>query len=266
MKKVALLGSIVLLFLMFDVRLKTVHYTIEAGLDDSITIVQISDLHGCRYGKNQEQLLEAIEAVDPDLIVLTGDIFDDVLPYDLSQVVIDDIGQKYPCYYVTGNHELWSLESELIKEKVRNAGIVVLEGTGDVWTKDGATINIVGIDDTDISAYSDDTVTAQLQRLSSFSNNGHYTVLLAHRPHIIDAYLGYGVDLVLSGHAHGGQWRLPGIINGLLAPDQGLFPKYTGGHYNFGSKDMIVSRGLARESTRVPRIFNRPELVVITLK
>jgi len=92
-----------------------------------------------------------------------------------------------------------------------------------------------------------------------------FTLLLSHRPERIEDYLGYPFDLILSGHAHGGQWRLPGIVNGLYAPNQGLFPKYAGGRYDFEDTAFLVSRGLARESTKIPRVFNRPELVVVDL-
>ena len=97
------------------------------------------------------------------------------------------------------------------------------------------------------------------------SQNGHYTILLAHRPEYFQLYADYGFDLALCGHAHGGQWRLPGLINGVYAPGQGLWPKYAGGIYQQAACTMLVSRGLARESTRIPRLFNRPELVIIDL-
>ena len=93
-----------------------------------------------------------------------------------------------------------------------------------------------------------------------------FSLLLAHRPARIQQYLSGGYDLVLCGHAHGGQWRIPGILNGLLAPDEGFFPKYAGGTYRFDETTMIVSRGLARESTRVPRLYNPPELVLVELQ
>ena len=93
-----------------------------------------------------------------------------------------------------------------------------------------------------------------------------FSILLTHRPERVEDYTGRGFDLVLAGHAHGGQWRLPGLINGLIAPNQGLFPRYAGGRYALdGDTTMIVSRGLARESTRIPRLFNRPELVVVDI-
>lgn len=90
-------------------------------------------------------------------------------------------------------------------------------------------------------------------------------MLLSHRPELFETYQKYGFDLVLSGHAHGGQWRIPGVLNGLFAPDQGLFPEYAGGRYDYAEGTMIVSRGLARESTPVPRIFNRPEVVIVDI-
>ena len=103
----------------------------------------------------------------------------------------------------------------------------------------------------------------QLERAAAQADPDFFTILLTHRPERVEAYQGRGFDLILAGHAHGGQWRLPGVVNGLLAPDQGLFPAYAGGRYELEGSTLIVSRGLARESTRVPRIFNRPELVII---
>ncbi len=96
--------------------------------------------------------------------------------------------------------------------------------------------------------------------------NDYYTVLLSHRPEFFELYTEYNFDLVLSGHAHGGQWRIPYILNGLYAPNQGVFPKYAGGEYTENNTTMIVSRGLARESTLLPRFYNRPELVIIDLQ
>ena len=106
----------------------------------------------------------------------------------------------------------------------------------------------------------------RLSTVNASVQNDNYTILLSHRPEFFELYTKYDFDLVLCGHAHGGQWRIPGILNGLYAPHQGIFPKYAGGRYDSEDMTMIVSRGLARETTRVPRIFNRPELVVIDLE
>ena len=107
---------------------------------------------------------------------------------------------------------------------------------------------------------------SQLQTVSTASNNGHYTILLSHRPEMVDEYSRYSFDLVLSGHAHGGQFRIPYIINGVYAPHQGFFPKYASGMYYIGNTTMIVSRGLDKEAIKLPRMFNRPELAIIDLK
>ena len=167
---------------------------------------------------------------------------------------------------MTGNHEYWSHDFGSILQLFRSYGIIILNGSYNTVEINGQRLNICGITDPDAAIYTDTANTqTQLEALKHAHDNGLYTILLAHRPEKIETYLSYGFDLVLSGHAHGGQWRLPGLINGLYAPHQGFFPKYAGGEYRFDNTIMIVSRGLARESTRVPRIFNRPELVIIDL-
>ena len=111
-----------------------------------------------------------------------------------------------------------------------------------------------------------ESINEQLSKVNELSQNDNYTILLSHRPELFELYTTYNFDLVLSGHAHGGQWRIPGILNGVYAPNQGLFPEYAGGEYQDNGTTMVVSRGLARETTLAPRIFNRPELVIIDLK
>lgn len=142
-----------------------------------------------------------------------------------------------------------------------------MEGSFDTVDVRGQKLNICGISDPDCLRYTElnYSIPNQLKDAAVASENGNYSILLAHRPELINTYLHYDFDLILSGHAHGGQWRLPGIINGLFAPNQGFFPRYAGGQYKFDNSSMIVSRGLARESTRIPRIFNRPELVMIEI-
>ncbi len=249
--------------------LKVVTYTIEKdNIESSVKIALVTDLHSCKHGENQEDLINAIEEANPDVILLGGDIYDDVLPNENTSIVLGAISEKYPCYYVTGNHEYWSDDIESIIELVESFGITVLDGSYDTIEINGQHINICGITDPDVLRYTEghDDIRQQLDNLAVVRDNGNYTVLLAHRPELIDLYREYDFDLVLSGHAHGGQWRIPGLINGVLAPNQGWFPKYAGGMYEFEDMDFIVSRGLSRESTRVPRFFNRPELVLIELE
>ena len=252
----------------FNTKMKIQHYSLESEkLTAPVRIVLITDLHSCSYGKGQRELIDAIHAQKPDIILLGGDICDDKLPHRNTELVLRAIADKYPCYYVTGNHEYWSREIEKILKIFESYNVPVLEGSFDTIDVRGQKLNICGISDPDILKYTDKnySITEQLKDAAVASENGNYSILLAHRPELIDSYLNYDFDLILAGHAHGGQWRLPGIINGLFAPNQGFFPRYAGGKYRFDDSYMIVSRGLARESTRIPRIFNRPELVVIDI-
>lgn len=259
---------VIIALFAFNTKMKIQHYSLESEkLTAPVRIVLITDLHSCSYGKGQRELIDAIHAQKPDIILLGGDICDDKLPHRNTELVLRAIADKYPCYYVTGNHEYWSREIEKILKIFESYNVPVLEGSFDTIDVRGQKLNICGISDPDILKYTDKnySITEQLKVAAVASENGNYSILLAHRPELIDSYLNYDFDLILAGHAHGGQWRLPGIINGLFAPNQGFFPRYAGGKYRFEDSYMIVSRGLARESTRIPRIFNRPELVVIDL-
>ena len=213
------------------------------------------------------ELIDAIDRQQPDVILLGGDICDDVIPDENVEFLLKGIAGRYPCYYVTGNHEYWSGRVDRMLELFRSYGVTVLNGSCDMPEIKEQKITICGITDPDAALYIKDApdTGAQLDFLAETINREQYTVLLAHRPELISLYRQYPFDLILSGHAHGGQWRLPGIINGLLAPNQGWFPEYAGGIYELPETTMIVSRGLARESTPVPRIFNRPEMVIVTV-
>ena len=256
-------------------QLKVVHDSIQAKhVSASIRIALVADLHSCAYGEDQRELLEAIEKEAPDLLLLGGDIFDDQIPNDRAAAFLKGIQGKYPCYYVTGNHEYWSgKEGFAGKMAILDAyGVIRLSGEMDTVEIKGTKLNICGVDDPyawaengDLMESRDGSCREQVERLAELAQNGHFTILLAHRPELFSSYSQFGFDLVLSGHAHGGQWRIPGILNGVYAPNQGLFPAYAGGRYEQNGTVMIVSRGLARESTPVPRFYNRPELVIIDL-
>jgi predicted MPP superfamily phosphohydrolase len=227
-------------------------------------------LHSCDYGNGQTELIGIIDAECPDAVMLCGDIFDDDLPPEKAIEFIKGISAKYPCYYVSGNHEFWSNRADELKDVLASYGVRVLEGTTETLVVGGEHLRVSGIDDpeTDKNPSRSASYATQLNRLSKSTDKAVFTVLLSHRPERIHELLTLRPDLVLSGHAHGGQWRLPRVLeNGLLAPNQGLFPKYTNGQYSFGETALIVSRGLARKTTKViPRIFNRPEIVIITLR
>ncbi|MBQ8815160.1 MAG: metallophosphoesterase [Lachnospiraceae bacterium] len=269
-----LLMAVVGLMLLFGISYATndellvVHYGVTTGkLSEVVRFAVITDLHSCRYGEGQSELIAAVDGQQPDVVFLVGDIFDDDLPHENALTFIGAMAERYPCYYVTGNHEYWSKEVESIKQMVREAGVTVLEGDFIRLEVNGQVIGLCGVDDPTYIGIQ--TMEKQLESADQDATAAGLTVdlspmiLLAHRPELIGNYLPYAYDLILSGHAHGGQWRIPKLINGLMAPDQGLFPPYAGGRYEFGATTMIVSRGLARESTWVPRVFNRPELVIV---
>ena len=263
MIKIAVCFSCIVLFLLaaFDVRLKSVVYQIDSGkIHKTIQIALITDLHSCEYGKKQEELLKEINQNKPDVILLGGDIFDDNIGHQNAIELLDGIAHKYPCYYVTGNHEYWSGKMEQIIKILKSYSVSVLQGATDVLEINGQKISISGIDDPESEQYE------QLEQVGLTRDSQNFTILLTHRPSYIQSYREEGFDLVLAGHAHGGQWRLPFCQNGLYAPDEGWFPSYSGGEFDFPDCKMIVSRGLARESTRIPRIFNRPELVFIKVQ
>ena len=232
-------------------------------ISSALRVVVVTDLHSCYYGENQEDLLGRINELKPDLILLGGDIVDDVLPRKNSLIFLEAIGKVYPCFYVSGNHELRSGKLDEIKTIIRNFNIAVLEGDTKRIVLKEQTIQICGIDDFEIG---ESIHKLQLEQINQERDRSIYTILIDHRPEHISKYINDEFDLIVSGHAHGGQWRLPGLLNGLYAPNQGLFPKYAGGLYSYDKTLHVVSRGLAKESTRIPRLFNPPELVVVDIK
>lgn len=260
---------IVLALLAFDVRLKIVQYTITSEkIKKPMRIALVTDLHSCKYGAGQKTLIDAVDREKPDMILLGGDIFDDEIPDDNTKIFLSAIAKKYPCYYVTGNHEYWSMRVNEMLDWLRAHGIEDIGGKTIQTNINGNEICLSGLNDPDEARYTGegDGMKAELGRAMNERDDTAFTMLLTHRPSFVNLYKDAGFDLVLAGHAHGGQWRIPGILNGVFAPDEGFFPKYAGGFYHFDNGgEMIVSRGLARESTRVPRIFNRPELVIINI-
>lgn len=254
----------------------------DPRIQGQFRIALVTDLHSCKYGKGQEKLLTAIEEQHPDIVLLGGDIFDDERADDLTVEFLSGISGKYPCYYVTGNHECWSGTQAFQKKMaiLENYGIVRLAGENVTLHAGGSEVLLCGVDDPHIIMIGTDPgrkymsfekELAAMEEALQNSRQGKsikgesFSILLTHRPELFETYVEGGFDLVLAGHAHGGQWRIPGIMNGYYAPNQGLFPKYAGGYYEKNGTVMIVSRGLARESTPVPRIYNPPELVIVDL-
>lgn len=230
-------------------------------------ILQISDLHNKKFGDNQDVLIQKVKSINPDIIAITGDLIDSKL-YDaeISMQVIRELVKEYPVYFVTGNHEKWSGKYNSLEKKLKKQHVTVLRNEHVIIQKGGHEINLLGIDDPEFntgdidegSIVKDAIVKAKIE-----TQPDRYNVLLSHRPEFLEEYAEEKVDLVLSGHAHGGQVRLP-FIGGLVAPNQGILPKYTAGLYEQQNTSMIVSRGLGN-SIIPQRVFNRPEIVVVQL-
>ena len=231
-------------------------------------ILQISDLHNKEFGKEQEKILSKINKINPDIIVVTGDLIDlKNTNVDVAMKLINKVINISPIYYISGNHEAWSTSYNELKSKLEDSGVIVLENEKTQLLKGSDTIDIIGLSDTsfissDLLEYAGNVKTEKLLNTLS-ENSSNFKILLSHRPELFDIYSNSSVDLVFSGHAHGGQFRLP-FIGGLIAPDQGLFPKLTEGIHTSNNTTMVISRGLGNSIIPI-RLFNRPELVVVTL-
>lgn len=228
-----------------------------------LRILQISDLHSSRYGKGQRKLISAISRLKPDIICLTGDIFDERISNENAGVLMHAIS-GYSVYFVMGNHELYMENLSSVIRLLDENNICILDGNA--VRLNGYGISVCGVSDpiNEELGHAAQTFESRLDSARADCGDGDFTILLSHRPERIRQYRERGFDLVLSGHAHGGQWRLPPLINGLWAPHQGLFPKYAGGIYKYQCLTHIVCRGLSKYLI-IPRIFNPVELCVIDL-
>lgn len=248
-------------------QLQVVRYRVETEkLEAPLRLALLTDLHGCRYGEGQQELLAVVEKEKPDLVLLGGDLFDNQMPVENTVSLLSEIGSTYPCFYVTGNHEYYGCDGSRYLAILKDYGINILENCQVEENFRGQKIRICGV--SDMWRYKEgknprETYLHQVQTVANTQQDGVFTLLLAHRPEFAEAYGKTGADLVLCGHAHGGQWRIPGLLNGFFAPGQGFFPKYAGGEYDLNGSRMIVSRGLSRERTLMPRILNPPELVMV---
>lgn len=233
-------------------------------------IAHVSDLHNAEFGEGNTKLLQMIAESTPDIIVITGDMVDsNRTNIDIALAFAIESAKIAPTYYVSGNHEalISQAEYETLKTGLETAGIVILEDEAVRLERNGEEIVLIGLSDPDFTVKGDlfgevpAMVTTKLNNLISEENI--YTILLCHRPELFDTYVSSHIDLVLSGHTHGGQFRFP-LIGGLIAPDQGFFPKYDAGLFTEGNTNMIISRGLGNSIIPL-RFNNRPELILVEL-
>lgn len=252
-----------------NLAIKTTDITIENNKIpeefNNFKIAQVSDLHNRKLG---DRLIKIIQNESPDIIVVTGDLVDSShTDFDTAMEFIDSAMKIAPVYYVTGNHEAWLNNFEDLEKRLTDLGVHMLDNKCQWLTKGDAKINIAGVKDPDfIERTSLDGIQGAIvtESLKPLLNNEYYNIVLSHRPELFEEYVNMQADLVLTGHAHGGQVRIP-FVGGLIAPNQGLFPHYTEGVYSKDNTDMVVSRGLGNSVISV-RVNNTPELVMITLK
>ena len=235
---------------------------------EGFRIAQVSDLHNAEFGEGNEKLIQLLSQTDPDIIVLTGDLIDS--RHTDIEIALDFARQAIklaPVYYVSGNHEARVREYEDLKMGLAEAGVVILENQNVQITREGESITLMGIDDPSFQEdyLFGDSESVARQAIDDLQNESEgYTILLSHRPELFDLYVDTGMDLVFSGHAHGGQFRLP-FVGGLVAPNQGFFPKFDEGRFTEENTTMIVSRGVGNSIIPV-RFNNRPEIVLVTLR
>ncbi len=234
---------------------------------DGFKIVQVSDLHNTEFGKNHKRFIENIKICNPDIIIVTGDIVDrrryDI---DVAENFIRLAKEIAPVYYVSGNHEAWSGKYHEVIQRLSATGITLLEDDSVNIVRYDQEISILGLSDPATYISQDKKTSDYLtlgDNLSKISQENSFKVLLSHRPELIDIYSKYKVDLVFSGHAHGGQIRLP-FIGAIIAPNQGWLPKYTSGIHVKGNTTLVISRGLGN-SLFPFRVFNRPEIISLEL-
>lgn len=232
-------------------------------------VLHISDLHNKNY---HGRLWDKIKKTNPDIIVITGDLIDRRnTKIHIATEFVQEISKIAPTYYVSGNHEQLSGRYTELKEEIEKLNIQIIDNSYVALNKGSDEIGLMGIADpsiiqsedtylkSDSSKYIKDSISKLYENIDT-----NFNMLLSHRPEQFSVYKDMNMDLVFSGHAHGGQVRIP-FIGGLVAPNQGLFPKYTQGIYSDGSTSMVVSRGLGNSIFPL-RVFNSPELVIVTLK
>ncbi len=232
-------------------------------------IVHISDLHNTEFGKNNKRLIEKIENAKPDIIVMTGDMIDMYRPdIDVALHLAEKLVQIAPTYFVSGNHDVKAAGRELLFAGFKEMGVTTLRNRSVTLEKDGESITLSGIDDPKflddfLSGNDKENTKSTIESLIE-NQKENFNILLAHRPEMIDIYSSFDIDIVLSGHAHGGQINIP-FKGGLVAPGQGWFPEYYEGVYEKENTQMVVNRGLGNSAFPF-RINNKPEIIIAELK
>ena len=235
---------------------------------DNFKIAQVSDIHCDKVGHSDLSFINKIKNFNPDMIVITGDILDSYNNnMDIAYNILSQLAIVAPCYFVSGNHELRLPEEyEQLINRMKKLNITHLHNSKLFITKNNESINLVGVEDYNFFKNEDNLNHRAnfIKTLKELYSSNHFNILLSHRPEKFPIYADVKYDLIFSGHAHGGQWRIP-FVGGIFSPSQGFFPKYTNGNYVLEDSTLIVSQGLGNSSFPI-RINNRIELVLATLK
>jgi len=277
-KRLLLCAAVIVLLLLVvwtawsNTALEVTTYSITSDvLPDAFAgyrIAHISDLHNAEMGEGNEKLLTLLREAEPDMIAITGDMIDSrSTNVEVALTFAEKAMQIAPCYYVTGNHEARVSEYNELKTGLEAVGVIVLSDARMELALSGESLTLLGVDDPSFNTdylFGDAAAVVSSKLTEITSEKDGFSILLSHRPELFDTYVKYGVNLVLSGHAHGGQFRLP-FVGGLVAPNQGFFPKYDSGIYTENGTNMIVSRGIGN-SLFPFRFNNRPEVIVIELE
>ena len=245
--------ALIVLFVWFSNSwLKITRYKIKIEGAPSLKIVHLSDLHAKRFGKGNIRLIKKTQKESPDLIAVTGDIIHRYNPKNRAVALecASALKEVAPVFYISGNHEMRGMQYRFLRKDLMEAGITVLDDEAIEFNG----VQIVGLNCANLKN----------DKIFKITPKASPKILLAHKPHFFERYANAGYDLVLSGHAHGGQWRIPFTNIGIFSPGQGLFPKYTSGVHILENTKMVISRGLGNSQCPI-RLFNRPEILVINI-
>lgn len=254
--------------------ISTTNYEVDCGIGKDINVVHLSDLHGKEFGKNNEKLKRLILKEKPHLVVATGDMIDSSLK-NMEGVIdfLSDLSKCVKVVYISGNNEQRCKKAEYIFESLKSKGVIVLRNEIITLSLSRVKVNILGMFEKpkgDLhssikkinGSYAYEDSRKLFKRLENLEG---LKIILSHYPELFEVeYSKYDFHIMFSGHAHGGQFRIPIVKRGLIAPGQGIFPRYTEGMHGNKNK-LIISRGLGN-STKITRLFNRPEIVKVKIK
>ncbi len=234
---------------------------LPAGFD-GFRIVQISDLHGAEFGEDNRRLVEAVRGAKPELIALTGDLISEKEEIPVVAALCEQLASIAPCYFVSGNHDAGSRALRELRAALESVGVKYLANEYLPLERGGDRIVICGVEDPIAWATMPDPNKVIASLRAEYPDD--YVLFLGHRNDFAEKYPLLDVDLILSGHNHGGVVRLP-FAGGVLGNNGELFPEYDGGLYHTYCYDLVISRGLVGAGP-IPRFLNPPHIPVITLK